>query len=143
MEPEPEPEPQLFLKGTGTVMNSDSGIGFPPESNIKCNTKVKKEKLQDNFLGNNIASRIEKERFCTNFLMFEKLCLISLDPELEPKPEPEPGSEPEPKLFQSRIRNQNRSKSLRVPQLCLEDHARSNKNSPLGMNCSIWRCLQQ
>jgi hypothetical protein len=40
------------------------------------------------FLGNNAASSIENTRFCTNFL-FEKLCEISLDPELEPESERE------------------------------------------------------
>jgi hypothetical protein len=47
-------------------MHSGSGTG----SNIKCNTKVKKEKKLDaNFLVNNAASNIEKERFFTNFLL--------------------------------------------------------------------------
>jgi hypothetical protein len=42
-------------------------------SNIKCNIKAKKEKLEAKFLGNNMASSIGKARFVKKFLLFEKL----------------------------------------------------------------------
>jgi hypothetical protein len=44
-------------------MHSGPGTGFRPESNLKCNTKVKNEKLEDSFLGKNTTSNIEKARF--------------------------------------------------------------------------------
>jgi hypothetical protein len=59
------------LSGTGTIMHSGSGIEIGPGSNIKCNTKVKNQKLETYFLGNNAASSIEKAKFYSNFLLLK------------------------------------------------------------------------
>ncbi len=43
-------------------------------------------------MGNNAASSIEKSQILYKFFVVEKLCKISLDPDLEQKPEQEPGA---------------------------------------------------
>jgi hypothetical protein len=59
---EPQPGTATFCLG---------GTRFGPGSNIKCNTKVKIQKLEANFLGNNVAFSIEKARFFTNILLLK------------------------------------------------------------------------
>jgi hypothetical protein len=51
----------FFHSGTRTLIHygSSSGNGFGPGPNKKCNTKVKKSKLEANSLGNNAAFNIE------------------------------------------------------------------------------------
>jgi hypothetical protein len=47
------------------------GSGYGPGSNMKCNRKVKSQKLEANFLGKNAAYSSEKARFCTIFLVLK------------------------------------------------------------------------
>jgi hypothetical protein len=65
----------FFLSGTGMrygsrfVSGSGSGAGFGSKSNIKSKKSKKNQKLEANFLGNNVASDNKKARFCTNFIL--------------------------------------------------------------------------
>ncbi len=68
------------LSGTGTRTRMHYGSGYRIEfgagSNIKCNEKVKKSKLEASFLGNNAAADIEKARFCRIFLLLENCEIV-------------------------------------------------------------------
>jgi hypothetical protein len=57
--------------GSGSVSGSGSGAGFGSKSNIKSKKVLKNLKLENNFLGNNAASDIEKARFCANFNLWK------------------------------------------------------------------------
>jgi hypothetical protein len=69
--------------------SAGSGTGFGPISNIKCNTKVTKSKLDANLMGKRCCFWHWKGKIFYKFFVVEKLCKISLDPELELEPEPQ------------------------------------------------------